>query len=183
MDIGTKVCIVISTVAALRVTDREGRKAYEHHEDLEPHFAGSTRDLGYLDNDADGKALASFANLLKLLMKVPAEAASLPVAATGLASVARYAVMQREDVLSVYCPRVADLRERLPGKETDQFANVELIESDQQPLYFDTREEDGFRWASPVQTYLELMAGDKRDQETAEQVRAYFLDRLGVVKQ
>ena len=121
------------------------------------------------------------ANWVELLCKA-AEAASLPIAATGLASVARYAVMQREDLLSVYCPRVADLRDRLPGKETDQFANVELIESDQQPLYFDTREEDGFRWASPVQTYLELMAGDKRDQETAEQVRAYFLDRLGVLE-
>lgn len=65
-DVGTKVCIVISTVAALRVNDREGRKAYEHHEDLEPHFAGSTRDLAYLDKGTDGKALASFANLLKL---------------------------------------------------------------------------------------------------------------------
>ncbi|MGH8084507.1 MAG: DEAD/DEAH box helicase [Lysobacter sp.] len=65
-DVGTKVCIVISTVAALRVNDKEGRKAYEHHEDLEPHFAGSTRDLAYLDKGTDGKALASFANLLKL---------------------------------------------------------------------------------------------------------------------
>jgi type III restriction enzyme len=65
-DIATRVCIVISTVAALRVTDKEGRKAYEHHEDLEAHFAGSTRDLTYLDKGADGKALASFANLLKL---------------------------------------------------------------------------------------------------------------------
>jgi len=65
-DIGTKVCVVISTVAALRVNDREGRKVYEHHEDLEPHFAGSTQQLDYLDKGADGKALASFANLLKL---------------------------------------------------------------------------------------------------------------------
>ena len=65
-DVGTKVCIVISTVAALRVTDKEGRKVYEHHEDLEAHFAGSSRDLAYLDRGADGKALASFANLLKL---------------------------------------------------------------------------------------------------------------------
>jgi len=65
-DVGTRVCVVISTVAALRVTDKEGRKAYEHHEDLEPHFAGGTRGLAYLDKGADGKALASFANLLKL---------------------------------------------------------------------------------------------------------------------
>ena len=65
-DLGTKVCIVISTVAALRVKDKEGRKAYEHHEDLEPHFAGSTKDLAYLMKDGDGRTLASFANLLKL---------------------------------------------------------------------------------------------------------------------
>ena len=65
-DVGTKVCVVISTVAALRVNDKEGRKVYEHHEDLEAHFAGSTPDVEYLDKGADGKALASFANLLKL---------------------------------------------------------------------------------------------------------------------
>ena len=65
-DLGTKVCVVISTVAALRVTDKEGRKVYEHHEDLEAHFAGSARDLDYLDQGTDGKAVASFANLLKL---------------------------------------------------------------------------------------------------------------------
>ena len=65
-DLGTKVCIVISTVAALRVTDKEGRKVYEHHEDLEAHFAGNTKDLGYLDKDKHGKTLASFANVLRL---------------------------------------------------------------------------------------------------------------------
>lgn len=65
-DVGTKVCVVIGTVAALRVTDKEGRKVYDHHEDLEPHFAGSTAELDYLDQGANGKALASFANLLKL---------------------------------------------------------------------------------------------------------------------
>ena len=51
-DIAAKVCVVISTVAALRVKDKEGRKVYEHHEDLEPHFA-------------DRKTTASFANVLK----------------------------------------------------------------------------------------------------------------------
>ncbi|MGH8061283.1 MAG: DEAD/DEAH box helicase [Pseudoxanthomonas sp.] len=65
-DVGTRVCIVISTVAALRVENQDGRKVYEYHEDLEPHFAGSMKDLDYLEKGKDGKALASFANLLKL---------------------------------------------------------------------------------------------------------------------
>ena len=103
----------------------------------------------------------------------------LPVVATGLSSVSRYAVMQRGEMLSVYCPRSAPLLKRFPNMETDRFPNLELIETEEQPLYFDSSEEDGFLWASPLQTYLELMAGDKRDRETAEQIRAYLLDRLG----
>lgn len=65
-DLGTKVCVVISTMAALRVEEREDRNVYKHHEDLEPHFAGSVADLAYLEKSKSGKAIASFANLLKL---------------------------------------------------------------------------------------------------------------------
>jgi type III restriction enzyme len=65
-DLLTKVCVVISTVAALRVDKEEGRKVYEHHEDLEAHFSGATNDLQYLDKGKNDKAVASFANLLKL---------------------------------------------------------------------------------------------------------------------
>jgi len=65
-DLGTKVCVIISTVAALRVENQDGRKVYEHHEDLEAHFVGGAKDLDYLEKGEDGKALASFANLLKL---------------------------------------------------------------------------------------------------------------------
>ena len=35
-----------------------------------------------------------------------------------------------------------------------------------------------FLWASPIQVYLELMAGDKRDRESAEQVRTLLLKNL-----
>ena len=48
-DLGSRVCIVLSTVAALRVEDQGGRKVYEYHEDLEAHFAGSTKALDYLE--------------------------------------------------------------------------------------------------------------------------------------
>jgi hypothetical protein len=98
--------------------------------------------------------------------------------ATGLASVSKYAVMQREEVLSVYVPDIRPLRNNLGASETDRFPNLELIEDNDQPNYFDARLDKGFRWASPVQTYLELMSGDKRDQETAEQVKAYILNQL-----
>lgn len=116
---------------------------------------------------------------LTQLLRARADAVSLPIMATGLSSVSQYAVMQREDVLSVYCPDIAVMRDSLGGTETDRFPNVELIETGEQPPYFDAREAEGFLWASPVQTYLELMAGDKRDQETAEQVRDYILRGSG----
>lgn len=65
-DLATKVCLVIATIAALRVENQEGRKVYEHHEDLEAHFVGGIRELSYLERGPNGKTLASFANLLKL---------------------------------------------------------------------------------------------------------------------
>lgn len=65
-DLGTKVCIVIATVAALRVENKEGRKVYDYHEELEPHFTSSTKELKYLHRDESGRVVASFANLLRM---------------------------------------------------------------------------------------------------------------------
>ena len=102
----------------------------------------------------------------------------LPLVATGASSVGQYAVMPRGDLLSVYCPRLDVLLERLPGSQSDRFPNLELIETDEETVYFDARQQGGFSWASPVQAYFELMAGDKRDRETAAQVKSFLLMNL-----
>ena len=107
---------------------------------------------------------------------------NLPVASTGTSSVAQYAVMQRGDVLSVYCPHLETLLERLPGSRSDRFPNLELLETEDETVYFDARKEGSSWWTSPVQVYLELMAGDKRDQETAEQVKSFILTNLQPVQ-
>jgi hypothetical protein len=106
---------------------------------------------------------------------------NLPICATGLCSVNRYAVMQRGDMLSVYCPRPDVLLSRLPGNESDRFPNLEIVPSEEETDYFDSRvdSETGFFWASPVQTWLELMRGDGRDKETAKQVRSLILNEIG----
>ncbi|MFV2082575.1 MAG: type IV toxin-antitoxin system AbiEi family antitoxin [bacterium] len=119
-------------------------------------------------------------NIRELLFNL-SQTLNLPLVATGLASVNRYAVMQRGDMLSVYCPRVEMLLEELAGDQTDRFPDIELIETVDEKIYFDARQEGEFRWASPVQVYLELMAGDKRDQETAEQVKSVLLRDLELV--
>jgi hypothetical protein len=120
--------------------------------------------------------------LRKMLLNQSQEL-SLPLVATGTSSVGLFAVMQRGDLLSVYCPRVEILLERLSGSRSDRFPNLDLIETEDETVYFDARQEGNFRWASPVQVYLELMAGDKRDQETAEQVKSYIIKNLETAQQ
>ena len=115
------------------------------------------------------------------LLRKESKTLGLPLAATGMSSIGRYAVMQRGDLLSVYCPRLDILLERLSGSQSDRFPNLELIETEDETIYFDGRQEENFWWASPVQVYLELMAGDKRDQETAKQVKSYIINNLQTV--
>jgi len=112
------------------------------------------------------------------LLRKESQALGLPLAAAGMSSVGRYAMMLRGDLLSVYCPRIDVLLESLSGSQSDRFPNLELIETEDETVYFDGRQEENFWWASPVQVFLELMAGDKRDQETAEQVKSYIINNL-----
>ncbi len=113
----------------------------------------------------------------ELLLKQSKEL-NLPIVAAGTSSVAQFAVMQRGDLLSVYCPRLERLLERLPGNPSDRFPNLELVETEDETVYFDARQKEDFWWASPVQVYLELMTSDKRDIETAEQVKSFLLMNL-----
>ncbi len=114
--------------------------------------------------------------LMELLGRV-AQDANIPLTGTGTSSVERYAVMQRGAILSVYCPRIETLAERVQGSRSDRFPNLELLETEDETVYFDRRYEEDFWWASPVQVYLELMTGDKRDRETAEQVKSQVFFR------
>lgn len=112
--------------------------------------------------------------LLGLLLKI-SEDINLPIVATGMSSIAQYAVMQRGDLLSIYCPSLERLLELLPGDQTNRFPNLELLETEEETVYFDARQQGEFWWSSPVQVYLELMSGDKRDQEAAEQVKSLLM--------
>ncbi len=121
--------------------------------------------------------------MVREFLQKQSQESNLPIVAAGTSSVGQYAVMQREDVLSVYCPRLEVLLERLPGSQSDRFPNLEIIETEDETVYFDARQEGNFWWASPVQVYLELMSGDKRDRETAEQVKSFLLKDLESVRQ
>jgi hypothetical protein len=105
------------------------------------------------------------------------ERSAARVVLTGASSTEAYAVMAREPVQSFYCSDLDGAVKSLGDdvRETDRFANVTLLETQDDFVYFDRR--PGL-WASPIQSYLELLAGDKRERETAEQVRRLILGPL-----
>ena len=90
------------------------------------------------------------------------------VALTGSSSAGQYAVMAREPIQSFYCSNLERLLKRLGPdlEETSRFPNIELLETDEDFVYFDTRNNLA---ASPVQTYLE---SDARRQAGAGNRRA-----------
>lgn len=94
---------------------------------------------------------------------------------TGVGSADQYAAMARESFLSVYCTDLYRLLTGIEFKETTRFPNLEIVETVDRTVYFDTRLHKGFGWASPVQTYLELMAGGQRERDIAIQVKPMIL--------
>jgi hypothetical protein len=70
---------------------------------------------------------------------------------------------------------VEDIKKALDKIEFDQgarFANIELLKISDRSLYFDRRWEPNERvfYASPLQIYLDLATGGKREQDAAEQI-------------
>jgi hypothetical protein len=99
------------------------------------------------------------------------------VVLTGASSVEAYAVMAREPIQSFYCSDLDGAIKSLGNdiRETDRFANVSLLETKDDFVYFDRRPN---LVASPIQCYLELVNGDKRERETADQVKRLILGSL-----
>ncbi|MHB1421909.1 MAG: hypothetical protein ACYC3I_01685 [Gemmataceae bacterium] len=124
-----------------------------------------------------GKVALQPEELRKRLESLEKES-GVKTALTGESSVEAYAVMAREPMQSFYCTDIEGVIRSLGSdlRETDRFANVTLLETRDNFVYFDRR--PGLI-ASPIQSYLELLAGDKREQETAEQVRRVLLEPLG----
>jgi hypothetical protein len=57
------------------------------------------------------------------------------------------------------------------------FADLELMETDEPGFFFSNEiDENGVRWASKLQTWLELQSGDARQQEAARDLRDQILN-------
>ena len=97
---------------------------------------------------------------------------------SGASSQARYSAGMRSDELIAYCERLSELRERVGDQweETERFADLTVVETSDRTPFFDARtDKSGLLYASPIQSYLELAAGDKREQEMASEIRKVIL--------
>jgi hypothetical protein len=100
---------------------------------------------------------------------------------TGAACVERYAVAAGAPMLSVYTTMDVDALLESSGidpSETSRFVNLEITQTRDERVFTDIRPKDGVPYASPVQAYLELSNGDKRQQDAAQQVRRGILKSL-----
>lgn len=96
------------------------------------------------------------------------------VTRTGASSVGAYAAMARGGTEEYYCTDAAGAATALGDRfqPAERFATIALLETPDEEVYFDRRDD---LTASPVQTFLELSSGDKRDRETADRVRQVIL--------
>lgn len=87
-----------------------------------------------------------------------------------------YGVTPMSSELSIYTTSIETILGGLNVPEATRFSNVELLETEDQRVYFDRRGMRGFVWISPVQAYLELARGGKREREIAEDLRSRIME-------
>ncbi len=133
-------------------------------------------------DSVSGKLEIESGNVAQFVSSLVARHPSSQLIVSGRSSVNKYAVMGREPLVDFYCyDDLQGIIETIPDFDLmSRFPNLRIFLVKDPTVFFDPRLEDGIRWASPVQSYLELMIGDKRDKETAEQVRKYILKKINL---
>lgn len=130
-----------------------------------------------ITNRLSGKLVGIDAAELPHLLRTWADKIKNQIALTGMSSVDAYAVITREAVQEFHCTDVDAVVRHLGNRfqPSDRFATIRLLETRCAEVYFDYRDD---LIASPTQTYLELSAGDKRDKETAKQVKDVIMNAI-----
>lgn len=103
---------------------------------------------------------------------------SLTWAVTGESSATRYAMFSQGGARRVAVSDLPTAITLLGGQpeSVPNFADVELLETEEPGLYFGNAvDEGGLRWASRLQTWLELQSGDARQQVAAKDLRSRIL--------
>jgi DNA-binding transcriptional ArsR family regulator len=81
------------------------------------------------------------------------------------------------EITSLYVSSSTPFLKEFEFEETSRFPNVEFLETDDPTVYFDRRDTGPIPVISPLQAYLELSKGGKREKEAAEPLRGDLLAR------
>lgn len=82
-----------------------------------------------------------------------------------------------EETVTLFTEDMDAFLSALDVEETRRFPDIEILETTAETVYFDARRRGGFVWTSPVETYLQLAGGGKREQDVAAQLRGDVLSR------
>lgn len=109
-------------------------------------------------------------------------ARGLQWAMTGESSVMLYAVFGQGGPPRLAVSDLDVALARLPGSQSEtvpNFADLQLVQAEEPGYFFDNHvDSKGIRWASRLQTWLELQAGDARQQSAAQELRNEILHRI-----
>lgn len=121
-------------------------------------------------------------DLPEFFKRVNAEARPPHLVLSGATSQERYTAGRRSDTPLAWCSNLSKARS-IAGdlwRESERFVDLEVVQAKDGTPFFDARRDSsGIAYASPVQTYLELAVGDKRDQEAATEIRQSILKSIG----
>ena len=102
-------------------------------------------------------------------------------AVTGESSAQQYVVFSHGAPLRIAVSNLSQAESLLAGvpESVLGFADLELLETDEPGYFFETlTDETGVRWASRLQTWLELQSGDARQQAAGRDVKRQVLRGL-----
>lgn len=103
---------------------------------------------------------------------------------TGIASAHKYVAFTIEPTLYLYTDNIAALLTQLPIQERQSFVNVVICEPKDKGVYFNGVTDDkGIIWASRLQSYLELVNGNAREQEMARILQEQLLQHVHLALQ
>ncbi len=101
-------------------------------------------------------------------------------AVTGESSASRYLMLQQGGPRQIAVSNLEHAEALLNAKTepVHHFADLELVETKEPGYYFQTEvDENKVRWASRLQTWLELQAGDPRQRDASNDLRMQLLGR------
>jgi hypothetical protein len=118
----------------------------------------------------EGKMSIAFPEACALLQE-----AGVRAVVTGSGSAGRYGLLSGPAKLSLHVDDFEKAETRLQITPGRVFPNIELVEETDDLVYFDARSEETIRWASPLQTYLELSHSGPREKEAAQTLEFLLL--------